>query len=39
MKRFHVHAHVHDLQASIAFYSRLFGAVGVPVRALGSSCC
>src|ERR1700758_169118 len=24
MKRFHVHAHVDDLQASIAFYSRLF---------------
>lgn len=26
MKRFHVHAHVADLQASIAFYSRLFAA-------------
>jgi catechol 2,3-dioxygenase-like lactoylglutathione lyase family enzyme len=26
MKRFHVHAHVQDLQASIGFYSRLFGA-------------
>lgn len=26
MKRFHVHAHVENLQASIAFYSRLFGA-------------
>ena len=26
MKRFHVHAHVTDLGASIAFYSRLFGA-------------
>jgi lactoylglutathione lyase len=25
MKRFHVHAHVEDLQASIAFYSKLFG--------------
>lgn len=24
MKRFHVHLHVQDLQASIAFYSRLF---------------
>ena len=24
MKRFHVHAHVDDLDASIAFYSRLF---------------
>ena len=24
MKRFHVHAHVEDLQASIAFYSQLF---------------
>lgn len=26
MKRFHIHAHVEDLQASIAFYSKLFGA-------------
>jgi lactoylglutathione lyase len=26
MKRFHVHAHVEDLQASVAFYSRMFGA-------------
>lgn len=26
MKRFHVHAHVDDLAASIAFYTRLFGA-------------
>jgi hypothetical protein len=26
MKRFHVHAHVDNLQASIAFYSRLFDA-------------
>ena len=26
MKRFHVHAHVDDLQASIAFYSKLFAA-------------
>jgi lactoylglutathione lyase len=26
MKRFHVHAHVQDLPASIAFYSQLFGA-------------
>jgi catechol 2,3-dioxygenase-like lactoylglutathione lyase family enzyme len=26
MKRFHVHLHVEDLQASIAFYSRLFSA-------------
>jgi lactoylglutathione lyase len=25
MKRFHVHAHVADLQASISFYSKLFG--------------
>ena len=24
MKRFHVHAHVQDLQASIAFYSKMF---------------
>jgi catechol 2,3-dioxygenase-like lactoylglutathione lyase family enzyme len=28
--RFHVHTHVEDLQASIAFYSRMFGAP--PVR-------
>lgn len=26
MKRFHIHTHVQDLQASIAFYSRLFAA-------------
>ena len=26
MKRFHVHAHVEDLQQSIAFYSTMFGA-------------
>lgn len=26
MKRFHVHTHVQDLQASIHFYTRLFGA-------------
>lgn len=26
MKRFHVHAHVEDLQASVAFYSRMFDA-------------
>lgn len=26
MKRFHIHAHVRDLQASIAFYTRLFAA-------------
>jgi glyoxalase/bleomycin resistance protein/dioxygenase superfamily protein len=26
MKRFHVHAHVEDLQASISFYSKLFAA-------------
>ena len=26
MKRFHVHAHVEDLPASVAFYSRLFAA-------------
>lgn len=26
MKRFHVHAHVQDLQASIGFYAKLFGA-------------
>ncbi len=26
MKRFHVHAHVEDLQASIHFYSKMFGA-------------
>jgi catechol 2,3-dioxygenase-like lactoylglutathione lyase family enzyme len=26
MKRFHVHAHVENLQASVAFYSRMFAA-------------
>ena len=26
MKRFHVHAHVEDLRASIAFYSKMFAA-------------
>ena len=26
MKRFHVHLHVDDLQASITFYSKLFSA-------------
>lgn len=26
MKRFHVHAHVEDLDKSIAFYSKMFGA-------------
>lgn len=26
MKRFHVHAHVEDLRASVAFYSKLFAA-------------
>jgi catechol 2,3-dioxygenase-like lactoylglutathione lyase family enzyme len=26
MKRFHVHVHVEDLAASVAFYSKLFGA-------------
>lgn len=26
MKRFHVHAHVENLQASVDFYSKLFGA-------------
>jgi lactoylglutathione lyase len=26
MKRFHVHAHVEDLQKSVAFYTRMFGA-------------
>ncbi len=33
MKRFHVHAHVTDLAASIAFYSRLFAAVPTRVEA------
>ncbi|HVE52022.1 MAG TPA: ArsI/CadI family heavy metal resistance metalloenzyme [Ramlibacter sp.] len=31
--RFHVHTHVQDLQASIAFYSKMFGAQ--PVRTEG----
>lgn len=33
MKRFHVHAHVQDLQTSIAFYSKLFGAAPTRVEA------
>ena len=33
MKRFHVHAHVQDLPASIAFYSKLFGAEPARVEA------
>ncbi|MFO0691252.1 MAG: ArsI/CadI family heavy metal resistance metalloenzyme [Myxococcota bacterium] len=32
MKRFHVHAHVEDLKASIAFYSSLFAAEPVRVE-------
>ena len=33
MKRFHVHAHVEDLQASIVFYTKMFAAA--PVRVEG----
>lgn len=33
MKRFHVHAHVADLAASITFYTRLFGAEPARVEA------
>jgi catechol 2,3-dioxygenase-like lactoylglutathione lyase family enzyme len=33
MKRFHVHAHVADLAASIDFYTRLFGAAPTRVEA------
>lgn len=33
MKRFHVHLHVNDLSASIAFYSRLFDAAPTRVEA------
>ncbi len=32
MKRFHVHAHVEDLKASIAFYSKMFAAEPVRVE-------
>ncbi|MBH9551918.1 ArsI/CadI family heavy metal resistance metalloenzyme [Inhella gelatinilytica] len=32
MKRFHVHVHVRDLQASIAFYAKLFGAAPTRVE-------
>jgi lactoylglutathione lyase len=32
MKRFHVHTHVADLQASIAFYSKLFAAAPTRVE-------
>jgi catechol 2,3-dioxygenase-like lactoylglutathione lyase family enzyme len=30
--RFHVHAHVEDLQANIAFYTKMFGAEPVRVE-------
>lgn len=33
MKRFHVHAHVTDMKASIAFYSKLFAAEPTRVEA------
>ncbi len=33
MKRFHVHAHVEDLPASIAFYSKLFAAAPTRLEA------
>jgi lactoylglutathione lyase len=33
MKRFHIHAHVADLEASIAFYSKMFAAA--PARVEG----
>ena len=33
MKRFHVHAHVHSLQDSIHFYSKMFGAEPTRVEA------
>jgi hypothetical protein len=33
MKRFHVHLHVDDLQASIAFYSQLFAAQPTRIEA------
>ncbi len=33
MKRFHVHAHVEDLQASIAFYTRMFATAPTRVEA------
>ncbi len=32
MKRFHVHAHVEDLKASVAFYSKLFSAAPARVE-------
>jgi len=33
MKRFHVHAHVHDLGASVDFYTKLFGAAPTRLEA------
>ena len=33
MKRFHVHAHVEDLNTSVAFYSKMFAAEPVRVEA------
>lgn len=32
MKRFHIHSHVEDLQASIAFYNKLFAAQPAVVK-------
>lgn len=32
MKRFHVHVHVRDLEQSVAFYERLFGAAPAKVE-------
>jgi predicted enzyme related to lactoylglutathione lyase len=32
MKRFHVHIHVQDLQASVAFYSKLFSTVPTKIE-------
>ena len=33
MKRFHIHVHVHDIAASVAFYSKLFAAEPARVEA------
>lgn len=39
MKRFHVHIHVEDLQASINFYQRLFAGAADPIEATTPSGC
>jgi hypothetical protein len=39
MKRFHLHVHVQDLQASIRFYVRLFAAEPTREAVTAQVCC